>query len=107
MTLIHFLILAHEKTEPRRRVRVEDEADPVKFVSITNNASNHTNPTDSNFMADKRPARPTKFRSTKDSQNPSPANKAAVQLMSEAKLLLHCNRSMIWHLASELKLEEC
>jgi len=84
--------LAHEETQPRKRVRVEDiedEADRVKFVSITSSASNPTNPTaDSNLMATKKPARPRKSRSIKDSQDPSPANKAAVQLMGEAKLSL-------------------
>jgi len=38
------------------------------------------------FIAAKRPARPRKSKSIKDLQDPSPANKAAAQLMEEAKL---------------------
>jgi len=55
-------LLAHEETQPRKRVRVEDiedEADPVKFVSIISGASNPTNLTaDSNPMALKKTTRP-------------------------------------------------
>ena len=84
--------LAHKETQPRKRVRVEDiedEADRVKFVSITSNASNLTNSTaDSKPMAAKKPARPRKSRSIKDYQASLPANKATVQLMTEAKLSL-------------------
>ena len=61
-------LLAHEQTQSRKRVRVEDiedEDDSVKIVSIASSASNSTISTgNSKSIAAKRPARPRKCKST-------------------------------------------
>ena len=85
-------LLAHKETQSRKRVRVEDiedENDPVKIVSIASSVSYPTVSTgNSKSIAAKRPARPRKSKSIKDLQDPSPVNKAAAQLMEDAKLSL-------------------
>jgi len=63
-------LLAHEQTQSRKRVRVEDiedEDDSVKIISIASCASNPTISTgNSKSIAAKRPARPRNLKSTKD-----------------------------------------
>ena len=88
-------LLAHEETHSKKRVRVEDiedEDDQVRLVSTTSAPNPTTTGTattsNSKPAAAKKPARPRKPKSTKEPQDPSPANKAAVQLMGEAKLSL-------------------
>ena len=72
-------LLAHEETQSRKRVRVEDiedKDDPVKIVSIASSTSNPTVFTgNSKSIAAKRPARLRKSKSTKDLQDPSQVNK--------------------------------
>ena len=85
-------LLAHEETQSRKRVRVEDienKDDSVKIVSIASRASNPTVSTgNSKSIATKRPARPRKSKGAKDLWDLSLANKAAAKLMWEAKLSL-------------------
>jgi len=99
-------LLAHEKTQSKKRVSIEDiedKDDPVKIVSITSSASNSMVSTgNSTSIAAKRPARPRNSKSTKDLQD-SLANKAAAQLMEEAKLSLTLQQ--ICNLASSLRAE--
>jgi len=63
-------LLAHEETQSRKRVRVEDiedEDDPVKILTIASSVSNPTVSTgNSKSIAAKRPARPRKSKSIKD-----------------------------------------
>jgi len=72
-------LLAHEETQSRKRVRVEDiedKNDSVKIVSIASSASSSTVSTsNSKSIAAKRPTRPKKSKSIKHLQDPSQANK--------------------------------
>jgi len=83
-------LLAHEETQLRKRVRVENienENDSVKIVSIASSTSNPTISTgNSKYIAATRPTRPRTPKSIKDLQDPSPANEAVAQLIEEAKL---------------------
>jgi len=74
-------LFAHEETWSKKRVKIEDiedEDDPVKFVSIASSTSNPIISTgNSKSIAAKRLARPRKSKSAKHLQDPSLANKEA------------------------------